>query len=466
MSRRNIFLVLAFSSVFLWYSLFVIIYSPELALEIKRSLVLMQQYSILRILMGIAFLFLILILAKSLVPKSILIYLLTFGFFIRIILLLSSPVIENDFYRYMWDGAVTHEGINPYKYSPNYNSINNIKNEGDKTLLLGLTGEAGENFAKINHPHLRSIYPPVSQIFFALADIIDSFNFNSLRIVFILFDLISVFLFVLILRKLNLPLWLLFIYWLNPIVIHEFFNAVHMDILIVPFLLLFTYFLISNKKTWSSFYLTLAIGIKFFPLVFFSVIIRKYWNQKNKLVFIIFLCVMLLAVIFYPVYSTRLDETSGLIKYAGHWTNNEAIFKIFHAVIKFVDDSIIAFTDCTLCITRWFTVAVFIFLLLLILRKEITSNIDLVERILLIISFLFFLSPTQFPWYFSWVIIWLVFRPRLSLLIYPILLPLYQMKYLSDAVVYIQHIPVFILFIWELRGGKGFVEKLFYQPCD
>ncbi len=37
---------------------------------------------------------------------------------IRLWMIGAPPILENDFYRYLWDGAVTANHINPYAYSP------------------------------------------------------------------------------------------------------------------------------------------------------------------------------------------------------------------------------------------------------------------------------------------------------------------------------------------------------------
>ncbi len=36
----------------------------------------------------------------------------------RVVSVYSWPILEIDIYRYIWDGAVTLEGVSPYRYSP------------------------------------------------------------------------------------------------------------------------------------------------------------------------------------------------------------------------------------------------------------------------------------------------------------------------------------------------------------
>src|SRR5262245_39884891 len=43
---------------------------------------------------------------------------LGFAVAFRVLLLLSAPIQETDYYRYLWDGRVMLGGQNPYHYSP------------------------------------------------------------------------------------------------------------------------------------------------------------------------------------------------------------------------------------------------------------------------------------------------------------------------------------------------------------
>ena len=36
----------------------------------------------------------------------------------RLLLVFSNPILEVDFYRYLWDGIAANQGVAPYKYSP------------------------------------------------------------------------------------------------------------------------------------------------------------------------------------------------------------------------------------------------------------------------------------------------------------------------------------------------------------
>ncbi|HEV8694165.1 MAG TPA: hypothetical protein VGQ93_08300, partial [Lysobacter sp.] len=40
------------------------------------------------------------------------------GVLMRLAMLPSAPILEDDFHRYLWDGAVVSRGMNPYAHAP------------------------------------------------------------------------------------------------------------------------------------------------------------------------------------------------------------------------------------------------------------------------------------------------------------------------------------------------------------
>ena len=97
-------------------------------------------------------------------------------------------------------------------------------------------------------------------------------------------------------------------------------------------------------------------------------------------------------------------------------------------------------------------------------RRRAASADEACTRWLIVVAALFLLSPTQFPWYYTWVVPFLALVPRLSLLTFTALLPLYYLRFLLDArglahwfdhgVVWIEHAPVWLLLGWEWRRQR------------
>lgn len=84
--------------------------------------------------------------------------------------------LSDDVYRYLWDGKVQLEGINPYRFAP-----------ADEELA-----PLREDFhAKINHPGLRTIYPPAAQLLFALGYLLAGNRLVGLRCIYLLLELLT-----------------------------------------------------------------------------------------------------------------------------------------------------------------------------------------------------------------------------------------------------------------------------------
>jgi hypothetical protein len=111
---------------------------------------------------------------------------------------------------------------------------------------------------------------------------------------------------------------------------------------------------------------------------------------------------------------------------------------------------------------------ILVFLLLAIwiawLARRESKGADLFERCLLVVAAVFLLSPTQFPWYYVWLVPLLAIRPRTSLLLLTALLPLYYLRFYFRArdqvgifdygIVWLEFVPVWFLLIWEWIGER------------
>lgn len=447
------------------YSVYILIQSPELALNLKPHTNDIVPYTLFRIIIALFFFVAVYNIKRLLNTSGWFWAIILSGLMVRIILILSQPVLEDDYYRYLWDGAVTAHGYNPYVYSPleTMEGNDNVPEE-----LHQLAEDSGEIIKNINHPHIRTIYPILSQVVFAAAYFIDDWQYWSWKVLLLLFDLLLLFVLIKTLRHLKLPILFVAFYWLNPIVIHEIFNGAHMDLLALLPVMLALYFHSKNKLWYSVIALAIAAGFKLWPVVLLPLLLRNTladWKQTTKYTFSFALMVLIL---FLPVLISNLDESLGFIKYASKWINNAAFYSIFkwsiQNVIYFFELNI----SCISCITRWGIVILYIILIAFILKRKPSDQTQFFGKALLIVTVLYLISPTQFPWYYSWMVPLLALRPMISLLLYPLLLPLYQIKYLSEIIIYIQHLPVIILFILELRGNiwknkfhlhdKGFLE--------
>ena len=134
---------------------------------------------------------------------------IVFGLLFRIIILPSQQIQEDDVYRYLWDGKVFANGINPFEYAPS--EVNNFKtfriqnpeayyetyvNRNERELeqldkLKWASPRALKYLERVNHPDVSTIYPPIAQFVFRLAHHIKPDSIFVLRSWFLIFDILD-----------------------------------------------------------------------------------------------------------------------------------------------------------------------------------------------------------------------------------------------------------------------------------
>ena len=109
-------------------------------------------------------------------------------------------MLEDDYFRYLWDGAVVSNGYNVYKYSPEEILKGSESTDPELNEMRKLAEESGTIITQINHPYVRTIYPPVTQLAFALAHRIQPWSLLSWRFILLFTDIIILFLIIVLLQ--------------------------------------------------------------------------------------------------------------------------------------------------------------------------------------------------------------------------------------------------------------------------
>ncbi|HMN48040.1 MAG TPA: glycosyltransferase 87 family protein [Ignavibacteriaceae bacterium] len=435
------------------YAFYILKVSPALTYDAKPNTVEIILFVSQRILIGILFFLAIININKLPLKESWIAWIIFTGLIARIILIPSSPILEDDFYRYLWDGAVTANEFNPYVLSPLQVQQHNPE---VPEKILKLSDQSREIINKINHPKIKTLYPAMAQIVFAISYYLFPFSITGWKLIMLLGDLVLLFFLIRILRELKLPVSFVAIYWLNPIILHEYFNTGHYDLFALLFVAISFYYFLRDENVTASITLALAVGFKLWPVILFPFYLRRLSNQKLKLLSSIFAFSVFLVIIFIPVFRAGIDENFGFIKYAANWINNAGFYSILKESINLFTTTFRIYYVCDDCVARWITIGLMTITVLWLIRKPANDNRELADKILIAVAIMFLISPTQFPWYFSWLVLPLVFSPKFSLLMYVFLIPLYHLNFLGGYFIYIQHIPVILLFLYELKKGSGF----------
>lgn len=435
------------------YALYILKVSPTLTYDANPGPVEIILFVSQKILIGVLFFLAIINITKLPLKETWIAWIIFTGLFARIILIPSAPILEDDFYRYLWDGAVTADEYNPYMLSP----LQVQQQDPDvPEKILKLADQSGDVINKINHPKIKTLYPALAQIVFALSYYLFPWSVTGWKFIMLLGDLFLLFFIIKILRELKLPISFVAIYWLNPIILHEYFNTGHYDLFALLFTAISFYYFLKSDHITASITLALAVGFKLWPVLLFPFYLRRLSNQKFKILSSIIAFSVFVVIIFIPVLRAGIDENFGFMKYAANWINNAAFYTILKDSIDLFTTTFKIYYVCADCVARWITIGLMLITILWLIRKPLNDNKLLSNNILIAVAVMFLISPTQFPWYYTWLVLPLVFSPKFSLLMYAFLIPLYHLNFLGNYFIYIQHIPVILLFIYEIKKGSGF----------
>lgn len=383
------------------------------------------------------------------------------GLIARLILIQSEPALEDDYQRYLWDGAVTANGFNPYLHAPS-----DVVTGGSAHPLADIADQSGPVLQRINHKNLKTIYPPVAQAAFALAYAIKPFSLVSWRSLIVVSELATLGLLFLLLAKLGRsPLWAM-IYWINPMVLKEFINSAHMDALLAPFVLSALYFTMQKRSLLATGTLTFAIGLKLWPVLLIPLVWRNAIGTRRELIANVLLLAMLGGLILSPYILTALGDQSGAVAYARNWTINAPLYTTLRDAVTFALTASGQFENPQqwgAMIARVLLAAVVVLIALVMARKPAPGGDEVCKRALIIIAALIFCAPAIYPWYTLWMAPLLALVPELALLLLTVTIPLYYSYFYfaarsmadvyRNAIVWLVWLPVWLSCIasWNLR---------------
>jgi alpha-1,6-mannosyltransferase len=368
---------------------------------------------------------------------------------LRLTMVTGTPILEDDHYRYLWDGALVAHGQNPYQHAPGDARAGISRN--DPSPLSQLAKESGIILERVNYPWLRTIYPPVAQAAFGIAHHLSPWSLWAWRLVLSIFELAALF----ILCRMGVPIYGLLIYGWNPLLIKEVYNSCHVDALMLPVFLVAVVAVRRNRPITATAALGLATGIKLWPVLLMPMVWRRLTDRplvlfKSLTLFAAFLSGALLPLV------SGLDWTSGLAAYSRNWEMNDALYTLIAWSVDGVTALLpLSQTWAALLPRLVAAAAVLGGVGLLSWRREMAVE----QQFLIATTLLFMLSPTQFPWYYLWLLPFVALHPHPALIFYTAFLPLYYLRpsmefhghteVFDHGIVWFQHGPVIIWLTWD-----------------
>jgi len=283
----------------------------------------------------------------------------------------EKTYFSDDVYRYVWDGKVNSNGINPFIYAPPDKALEHLR---DSVI-----------YPNINHPRLPTIYPPMAQDLFLIAHMIAGDAIWGFKLLAVLFELLTIAALLIWLksmgvRRCNILLWLY-----SPLILVEFYISAHVDILAMPFLVAMLLAVRRDRPVLSGIMLALMSLVKFYGL-FFLPFLLIYFKGKNRYQFGLMFAITCVTLYMPYVFGSDGAFLGSLFDYLGEWQYNASIFFLFKYVCGF----------------EWARYLVALMFVVwtgyLLLRK-----LDIYQKLYRMFGGYLVLTTTFFPWYFVWM---------------------------------------------------------------
>jgi hypothetical protein len=154
-------------------------------------------------------------LATRVPARTALMLILLAGLAMRIPPMLEYPFLSTDAFRYVWDGRVQGQGINPYRYIPAAPELAFLRD-----ALI---------YPNINRAdYAVTIYPPAAQmLFFVIGRVGDSLA--NIRIWFVVLEGATIWLLIDLLRRIGQPVQRIVAWAWHPLAIWEIAGSAHID---------------------------------------------------------------------------------------------------------------------------------------------------------------------------------------------------------------------------------------------
>ncbi|MDX1707642.1 MAG: glycosyltransferase family 87 protein, partial [Desulfobacterales bacterium] len=204
--------------------------------------------------------------------KSIVAIIIFFAVLFRVLLVPADPeVLSKDMYRYIWDGRVQQNGINPYRHPPD---AEELKKQRDDQI-----------YPHINRKSSPTLYPPGAQLFFRLFHLIVGDSVTGYKALMTLFDVLTLFVLLALLRGYQYEGWRVLIYAWNPLVIFEIAYSGHLEGLTVFWMVLAFFLNAIHKQTPGVAALAVASAIKLYPALLLPTLLNRGQRIKGCFVF-------------------------------------------------------------------------------------------------------------------------------------------------------------------------------------
>ncbi len=321
------------------------------------------------------------------------------GLLLRLALLLATPNLSDDFYRFLWDGFLTLNGFNAFAYIPAHllDNLVSVSDKIDSNYLYQL-------YDSMNSQYYHSIYPPVNQLVFATANLAAPSIFGSIVIIKLFIIVAEVATFAglkKLLQEKKRSDYLINIYWLNPLIILEFSGNLHFEAILICFLL-WSIIWLRHRLLLSALLFGMAVCTKLWPLMFMPLLWGRLGLKKFTGFAVVVGAVILLAFVPLIDHAFIYGLSSSVDLYFRHFAFNAALFYGLQSLgLQLTAIDYHGLIGPVLAISA--------FLLIITYSFFKRNSDDLVKSLAVVFTIYLAMATTVHPWYVSLLVVFAVY---------------------------------------------------------
>lgn len=244
--------------------------------------------------------------------------------FFHIIPLFAVPTLSPDFYRFIWDGEILTNGIHPYLYTPRELMDKSFFNSNEylNSIYTNLSDLSKSNY---------TLYPTVNQLYFLFPSLITENEYAAVIVMKISVLGTCVMGYVYLkktLKVLKLSTKNILILAVNPLLIIEISGNLHFEGVMLSFLFVAFYFVLTKKWFLSATFWAIAINVKLTPIILLPFLMR-YTGWKIAVKHYVLTGVLSLAILSIYLWPTMLPNfMQSLELYFNNFQFNSSFFAI------------------------------------------------------------------------------------------------------------------------------------------
>jgi len=339
----------------------------------------------------------------------------------RAVLIPQRPYLSADVYRYVWDGHVQAAGINPYRYAPNADELNGLR---DDRIYPNITAD---------DKRWLSPYPPAAQSAFLIVSLIQPLSVTAFKAAMASFDVIAMLTLMLVLARNGLNPARAIIFAWHPLLIFEGAHSGHVESVMIAFLALALLAWSFNKNALAGVALALATLVKFYPVLLLPIFliatpnisreeraslgaqfgnaflrpaVRRVLRKHNLAILASFVITIALA---YAPYASAGGKAFGFLQ---DYLQEEGFIQggsryfLLDVLRRFFPVPTLLFV-----IPAAAFLAYVAFRLLFATKREVA---DIARGALVLIGTYLILTTPRYAWYYAWLIPFLCLAPRVA----------------------------------------------------